>query len=269
MNLRSTVFLVVLAFLSTACSNGNNNNSNNATPAPPPSPLTILVTNDDGIGAPGIDSLVNQLIALDNVDVKVVAPAENQSGSSDMTTDGELSFQDSATISGFASVAVFGFPADAVNVAINELGIVPDLVVSGVNSGQNVGPLAALSGTVGAARTAARAGFPAVAASAGLGAGADFDAASALVIDWINANRSALEDNSASAERVISFNVPGCTAGSIRELVQVPLADAIPPGVNVFVTDCSIEPDGAPINDVDAMTKGFAAETEVPLVFVR
>ena len=50
-------------------------------------------------------------------------------------------------------------------------------------------------------------------------------------------------------------------------MVAVPLADAIPPGANVFVTDCSVEPTSAPVNDVDAMIKGFAAVTDVPLVF--
>jgi 5'-nucleotidase len=229
--------------------------------------LTILVTNDDGIGAPGIDSLVNQLTALDNVDVMVVAPAENQSGSSDKTTDGEVVWENSATVSGYSGIAVYGFPADAVNVALNQLDIIPNLIVSGVNSGQNVGPLAPLSGTVGAAQTGARAGFPAVAASAGFASALDFDAAAQLVTAWIEDNRSALANNSASAETVTSFNVPDCTSGNIRELVAVPRADSIPAGVNVFVTDCSVEPDSAPISDVDAMIKGFAAQTQLPLNF--
>lgn len=262
MNLRIAVFFVVSALSFTGCSNSSNN-SNDSSQSP--QVLTILVTNDDGIGAPGIDSLVNHLIELDNVDVKVVAPAENQSGSSDKTTEGDVVWENSSTTSGYFGIAVYGFPADAVNVALDQLGIIPNLVVSGVNSGQNVGPLAALSGTVGAARTAARAGFPAVATSAGLGSNADFDAAAVLVIAWIEENRSALINNSASADRVTSFNVPECTAGNIRGLVAVPLADSIPEGVNVFFTDCSVEPDSAPISDVDAIIKGFAAVTEVPL----
>ena len=264
MNLRATAFFFVSSMLLAGCSSDNGNS--NVIVLPPQS-LTILVTNDDGIGAPGIDSVVNTLLQLENVDIKVVAPAENQSGSSDKTTDGEVVWENSSTVSGVSAIAVFGFPADSVRVALEELDIVPDLVVSGVNQGQNVGPFAALSGTVGAARYAARAGFPAVSGSAGLGANADYDAASALVATWIEDNRSALANNSASTETVTSFNVPGCTAGEIRELVAVPLADAIPPGANVFVTDCSVEPTSAPVNDVDAMIKGFAAVTDVPLVF--
>jgi 5'-nucleotidase len=162
-------------------------------------------------------------------------------------------------------IAVFGLPADAVNVALMELGIVPHLVVSGVNSGQNVGPFAAFSGTVGAARTAARAGYPAVAVSASFNEFADYDAAAALVVAWIEENRDALAEGTAGAERVTSFNVPGCTAGAIRELVRVPLADSVPEGANPFFTDCSVEPESAPVNDVDAIIKGYAAETQVPL----
>ncbi len=258
MNLRIALLLVISLLTFTGCSDGSDQ---------PSRQLTVLVTNDDGIGAPGIDSLVNALLELDYVDVTVVAPAENQSGSSDNTTEGDLVWMDSATSSGFVGIAVFGFPADSVNVALGPLGIVPDLVVSGVNSGQNVGPLASLSGTVGAARTAARAGFPAVATSAGLSSNADFDAAADLVVAWIEDNRQALANNSANLDTITSFNVPGCTAGDIRELVAVPLADAIPDGGNVFFTDCSVEPASPPDSDVDAMLKGFASVTQVPLEF--
>lgn len=264
MKLRIFAALVFSVLSLTGCSNNSNNSDDSSLL---PQVLTILVTNDDGIGAPGIDALVNQLIELDNVDVKVVAPAENQSGSGDKTTDGDVVWADSATVSGYSGVAVYGYPADSVNVALDQLDITPNVVLSGVNSGQNVGPYATVSGTVGAAQTGARAGFPAVAASAGIGADADFGAAVDLVIAWIEENRSALADKSISVETVTSFNVPQCTAGSMRELVAVPRADSIPKGVNVFFTDCAVEPDSAPTTDVDAMIKGFAAQTQLPLDF--
>jgi len=260
MKARFVVVLLVSVLLVTACSDGSDRPANAGQ-------LLILVTNDDGIGSPGIERLVKSLLVMDNVEIHVVAPAENQSGSSDRTTEGDVVWQDSATAGGFAGVAVFGFPADAVNVALEELGITPDLVVSGVNQGQNVGPLAPLSGTVGAARFAARAGVPAVAASAGLGSSADFESAAELVVAWIEDNRGALANDSADVDHITSFNVPECTAGDIRGLVEVPRADSIPAGSNVFTTDCSVEPDSAPVSDVDAMIKGFAAETEVPLEF--
>ena len=94
---------------------------------------------------------------------------------------------------------------------------------------------------------------------------ADFKAGSDLAVAWIEQNRAALLTGTASIETITSFNVPGCTAGEIRELFEVPLADSIPEGANVFLTDCSVEPEGPPSSDVDAMLKGFAAQTDVPL----
>lgn len=231
----------------------------------PAEPLTILVTNDDGIGAPGIDSLVTTLSTLDDVELVIVAPAENQSGSSDTTSEGAVTSAPGTTASGVEGTAVDGTPADAVTVALDELGIEPDLVVSGVNSAQNVGPLAAISGTVGAARTAVRRDLPAVAASAGLSEDPDFDSASQLVLEWITENRDALDDGSIAVDGVVSFNIPDCTAGEIGELVEVPLATAIPEGLNVFESDCSLVGEaGVPTDDVDGISKGFATETLVP-----
>lgn len=229
-----------------------------------PEPLTVLVTNDDGIGAPGIDALLEALGEVDGLELVLVAPAENQSGSSDKTTEGEVAFADATSAGGFEGTAVSGFPADSVNVALDELEIEPDLVVSGVNEGQNVGPLASLSGTVGAARTAARRGIPAVAASAGLAETADYETAAQLVVDWIEEQRDAIADASLPTDSIVSFNVPGCTAGEIGDLVEVPLASAIPEGLNVFATDCSVPCPAPPVDDVDAMRCGIPAETVVP-----
>lgn len=265
MNLRIAITSCLSVVLFTGCSDSSDKI---ATPEQQPQTLTLLVTNDDGIGAPGIDALVNGLLELDDVEVKLVAPAENQSGSSDKTTEGDLVSEDSATASGYQGVAVYGYPADAVNVALEDLSIAPHLVIVGVNKGHNVGPYAVTSGTVGAARTAARAGYPAVAASVSVFPEyADYDAAVILVTDWINDNRDALVSGSASAETVTSFNVPGCTAGEIRELVAAPLAEFISDDDigRWFKTDCSLEPDSAPTTDFDALLKGHSAVTDVPL----
>ncbi len=227
--------------------------------------LTILVTNDDGIGAPGIDALVNALQALDDVEIVIVAPAENQSGSSDKTTDGPVASAPGATASGVEGTAVSGFPADSVNVALDEIGIEPDLVVSGVNEGQNIANLAPISGTLGAARTALRRGVPAVAASAGLGELADFDAGAALIVEWVTEHRDALAGGSVGTETVTSFNVPGCVTGEAKALVEVPLAPVIPEGVDAFSTaNCDAPVPVAPRNDVEALLGGYLAVTQVP-----
>jgi 5'-nucleotidase len=161
--------------------------------------------------------------------------------------------------------AVQGLPADTIAVALDELGMQPHLVVSGINEGQNTGPLAYVSGTVGAARSAARRGIPAVAGSAGFGDGADYEAAAALVVEWIEEHRAELAAGTSSVDTVTSFNVPDCTAGSIKELREVPLAAAIPDGVDPFTSDCSVEPATPPVDDVAAVAAGHAAVTAVPV----
>ena len=114
-------------------------------------PLRILLANDDGVINPAIDVLIDRLDALEGIDVEVtvVAPAEEKSGSSDKTTPGGVTYTETTTPGGNPAYAVNGFPADSVIVALDQLNLDPQLVLSGINPGQNIGPFAALSGTVG------------------------------------------------------------------------------------------------------------------------
>ena len=92
-------------------------------------PLTIVVTNDDGYNAPGIDTMVQALRALPKVTVKVVAPATNQSGTGSKTTPGTIMTTKAKTLSGYPAVAVQGYPADTIAVALGQLHLHPNLVV--------------------------------------------------------------------------------------------------------------------------------------------
>lgn len=264
--------LCVAALVGSACSGDDSASpaentaqaeTTTSTTAAPSAPLKILVSNDDGVDGEGLDLLVEELATIPNVELTVVAPASNQSGTSDRTTPGGASFTDSATASGVAAVAVDGFPADAVRVALDDLDLDPDLVVSGINEGQNVGPFAGLSGTVGVARTAVRDGIPAVAVSAGLAYVEDqFAVGAALVVAWIEENRQALVDRTMPAE-VISFNIPACDPDDMGDVVEVPLATDFPDGVNVFESSC--DPSGpVPADDVLAIVAGFPTRTVVP-----
>ena len=150
-----------------------------------PKPLTILVTNDDGYNAPGIDTVVQALRKLPRVTVKVVAPATNQSGTGSKTTAGTLTTMKVKTLSGYPAIAVQGYPADTIRAALGQLHLHPNLVVSGVNFGQNLGPVLDASGTVGAARAAAARGIPAVASSQGLGNPVAFPVTAQAVIKWV------------------------------------------------------------------------------------
>jgi len=232
----------------------------------PLTPMTILVTNDDGVAAPGIDALVTALSALPDVEVVVVAPAANQSGSSDSTTPGGVTAQETTTVSGHPAVAVNGFPADAVNYALDELGLQPDVVVSGVNAGQNIGTFVPVSGTIGAARVAARRGVPAIAISAGGLTGSDFATGATVAAAEVDALRATLGWGTNTESTVVNLNTPTCAPGSeIRGVVDVPVAAAFPPGTNGLdlVFDCSSTATD-PADDAVALTIGFGARSIVP-----
>jgi 5'-nucleotidase len=222
--------------------------------------LQILVTNDDGIDAPGIDALVTALSALPDVELTIVAPAENQSGTSMNLTDGEVVASDAATASGVAATAVVGFPADSVRWALENLDVDFDLVVSGSNSGQNIGEFSTLSGTVGAARYGAQQGIPGVAVSQGLVPEGDivFDDSVGAAIAWITEHRSDYESGTVS---LTSINSPTC-AGGVRGVVEVPLGAF--GGRDALQFDCASTLE-APVDDVDAFANGFTAVTDLPI----
>jgi 5'-nucleotidase len=130
-----------------------------------PPPYRILISNDDGVRAPGIAAVAQILQAIGQV--IIVAPAENQSGKGHSIVTSEPIFREDLTLSnGLKAIGLTATPATTVDVAISNIVTPPpDLVVSGINRGYNLGLSAYLSGTVGAAREAAMHGVPAIAAS--------------------------------------------------------------------------------------------------------
>lgn len=223
--------------------------------------LRILVGNDDGVGAEGISQLVAALAELPDTEVTVSAPAENQSGTSDSMTEGDVVSTETTTADGHPATAVDGFPADAIAAGLEAMDEPPHLVVSGINEGQNIGELTELSGTVGAARTAARAGIPALATSQALGDPPDYPAGVAVVVAWVEEQREALLAGEVEPT-VISFNFPTCPVGEPRgEVVEVPLATGM--GDRSFdAVDCEGEAP-VPADDVDALVWGFTSQTEL------
>jgi 5'-nucleotidase len=127
--------------------------------------VTILLTNDDGIYAPGLTALYRELQRLG--DVKVVAPESEQSAvghAISLTTP--LRVKEVALDGGVQGWAVSGTPADCVKIALAELlPEAPEMVVSGINLGPNVGINVLYSGTVSAATEAAILGVKGVALS--------------------------------------------------------------------------------------------------------
>ena len=123
--------------------------------------MNILVSNDDGVYAKGLAILVEQLKLIANL--TVVAPDRNRSGASNsLTLDRPLRAR--TVDNGFISVE--GTPTDCVHVALTGLlDTLPDMVISGINEGSNLGDDVLYSGTVAAATEGRFLGLPAIAVS--------------------------------------------------------------------------------------------------------
>ena len=228
-------------------------------------PVRIVVTNDDGYAAPGLDAVVEALRKEPKVHVDVVAPATNQSGQGENTTPGELAVTDGKTKSGFPAKAVAGHPADAVNVALDRLHLTPDLVVSGSNAGQNIGEFAKVSGTVGAAKTAAKRGITALAVSTGIAPQPDYAGTALLVVQWFREHRAAIAAHRGPAG-VESMNVPTCTSGQRRGLVETTVAVSFHGRNAAGDPNCgSTTPKAQLVDDVDLFLNGFATLTPIAL----
>ena len=129
--------------------------------------MRVLVTNDDGIGAKGIQVLRRSLRELDDVEVHVVAPDSNRSATArSITTRSPLWVEEVQFDDGDVGFATDGTPVDCVRFAdLGLLGEKPDLIVSGINHGSNLGDDVTYSGTVAAAFEGIILGIPAIAIS--------------------------------------------------------------------------------------------------------
>ena len=127
--------------------------------------MLILLTNDDGIMAPGLAAMYRELVKLG--DVEVVAPETVQSATGHGITISAPLLTSKVTVEHtFTGTAVAGSPADCVKLAVTHiLPRQPDLVISGINAGANVGINVVYSGTVAAAIEAAFLGLPSIAIS--------------------------------------------------------------------------------------------------------
>jgi 5'-nucleotidase len=128
--------------------------------------MKILLTNDDGIDAPGLQKSVEMLAPL-GAELAIFAPKRNHSGAShSITLWREIEIVRAAPRAGVAaSWQIDGTPVDAVKFALDNENCSPDLVVSGINNGENIGDGISYSGTVHAAVEAAFHRVPALALS--------------------------------------------------------------------------------------------------------
>ena len=199
--MRNRYVLVLVALLSAVVLTGDR-------PAYSNGEFTILLTNDDGYTSPGLKALVEAFAPIAHVVVS--APATQKNGSS-----GAITYRDPIYIrrvkivEGVESYAVSAMPATAARVGLESvLNRKPDLVISGINSGPNLGSSILVSGTVGAARQAALLGVPAIAVSRG--GRADYNQVAALTRKIVEALRAA---DMIKPGLLLNINVP---AGEVR-----------------------------------------------------
>lgn len=238
-------------------------------------PFEVLVSNDDGYAAPGIDAVVEGLSLIPNSIIHVVAPLTNQSGGGGNTTNAPYVISGSAvtTLSGRAATAVSSndlvtkpdgsaWPADAVLYALRDQLLSPELVVSGINQGQNMGSVTPLSGTVGAARMARSRGVPAIASSQGFGSPADFPAGVAATLALVEEWRLGRTVN--TTKSVLNINIPTCVPSyAPRGTVQTVVATN---ANNYNTQDCTSTATAASVlSDIDAFNKGFIGIADVGL----
>ena len=162
--------------------------------------MRILLSNDDGYFAPGLDCLATHLSAI--AEVVVVAPERDRSGSSNsLTLDRPLNLRRAS--SGFYYVN--GTPTDCVHLAVTGmLDTQPDMVISGINSGANMGDDTIYSGTVAAATEGFLLGIPAIAVSLAGKELAHYETAARVVVDLV----TRFEKKTHTSPWLLNVNVP-------------------------------------------------------------
>lgn len=173
--------------------------------------MRILLTNDDGIHAPGLEVLESIARRLSD-DVWVCAPAEENSGAGHSLT---LHLPVRLREHGERRFSVTGTPTDAVNLALRKLfgDAKPDLVISGINAGENLGDDVTYSGTVSAAMEAALAGIPAIALSQAF---RDKGHGFAAAHGWAEEVLKPLLNMQMAKRSLINVNFPAMAAGEVK-----------------------------------------------------
>lgn len=178
--------------------------------------MHILLTNDDGVRAPGILAMYKQLHRI--ADVTVVAPDGERSSISQAITLNHPIYRHTVLFDGnIKAQAISGTPADCVKFAVSVLlKKKPDLIVSGINNGSNDGCSVFYSGTVGAAREGALLGIPSIAVSLdSTGADPDFKVAARF---GVKAVRWAVEHRLPQGT-FLNVNVPDIRERDIKGLL--------------------------------------------------
>ncbi len=236
--------------------------------------MKILVSNDDGHQAPGLLCLVETLQKF--TDVTVVAPDRNRSGASNSLTL-EYPLRVKQANNGFYYVN--GTPTDCVHLAITGfLETQPDIIVSGINAGANLGDDVIYSGTVAAAMEGRFLGLPALAVSLASFNPKHYETA-ARVVDML-LDRLQNETLPLPVDTILNINVPDCPWEELKGIQATRLGSRHRAEPAIKSTDqhgrpiywigpAGAEQDAGPGTDFDAVNQGFVSITPLHVDLTR
>ena len=230
--------------------------------------MKILLSNDDGVYAPGIHALAKELSSLG--ELKVVAPDRNRSAASNSLTL-TLPLKIKPLENGFFSVD--GTPTDCVHLALTGfLQPQPDIVVSGINDGGNLGDDVLYSGTVAAAMEGRFLGLPAIAVSVVGENIKHFDTAAVIT----NRIIKRLRTHQLSGQTILNINVPDLPLDQIRgievtrlgrrHMAEPTIKEQDPRGSDIYwIGPPGAEADAGPGTDFFAISRNFVSVTPLQI----
>jgi 5'-nucleotidase len=234
--------------------------------------MRILLSNDDGVEAPGLKALAR---ALDHIaEITVVAPDRDRSGASNSLTL-EVPLRARKLDNGF--IRVEGTPTDCVHLAITGLlEQEPDMVVAGINAGSNMGDDVIYSGTVAAATEGRFLGYPAMAVSLAAHDPRHFDTAARVARELVQR----LCDSPLPADAILNVNVPDLPYGELQGLQATRLghrhkAEPViktsdPRGRPIYwVGQAGPEQDAGPGTDFHAVRNGWVSVSPIHVDLTR
>lgn len=237
--------------------------------------MKILISNDDGIEAIGIRVLADRMRGLG--DMTIVAPDKNCSGASNsLTLDAPIRIKELEA----GVFRVSGTPTDCVHLALTGLlSGDPDIVVSGINAGANLGDDVIYSGTVAAAMEGRFLGYPAIALSLVFGEDSGqhhFDTAGEAAIRLVRQ----LQRDPLPADTILNVNVPDCPWSEIRgiEVTRLghrhraePVVKTMDPrGREMYwIGPAGAEQDAGPGTDFDAIRRKCISVTPIHVDLTR
>ncbi len=230
--------------------------------------IKVLISNDDGVYAPGLAALAEALSKV--AEIQVIAPDRNRSGASNsLTLDRPLEAHHHHN--GFISLN--GTPTDCVHMGVSGVfGMVPDLVVSGINAGSNLGDDVLYSGTVAAATEGRSMSLPPIAVSLAGHQPEHYATAAEVVANLVRDIHSL----NLAPRTVLNVNVPDLVMSDIkgvhvtrlghREMASGPVASVDPRGcTRYWVAGAGQVADREPGTDFYAVEQGFVSITPIQI----